>query len=135
MGLDPDLVSALRPVLERHPEVELALLFGSRARGHGGGRSDLDLAVEGEGIDPLELARELSAATALEVDVVELRHAGYPLLQALLRDGIVVHEGSRHAEARFRTRAILETETDRPWFERMRNAYLTRLANRADGRR
>jgi hypothetical protein len=68
------------------------------------------------------------------VDVVDLRAAGYPLLKALLRDGVVIHEGQPHAEARFRTRAILQTETDRPVFERMRDGYLQHLAEQADGR-
>lgn len=81
--------------------------------------ADVEL-VEGEGVDRLALARDLSAgADGHEVDVVDLRSAGYPLLKALLRDGVAIHQGSSHAEARFRTRAILQTETDRPWYERM----------------
>jgi hypothetical protein len=75
----------------------------------------------------------VSEATGLEVDLVELVGAGYPLLRALLRDGIVVHEGERHAAARWRTSAILQVETDRVWFERMRDAYLARLAGEARG--
>jgi predicted nucleotidyltransferase len=123
----------LREVLSRHPEVRLALLFGSRARGRHAAGADLDLAIEGEGIDRLELGRELGAATGLDIDLVPIEQAGYPLLNAILRDGILVHEGAPHARARFLTRAILQTETDRPWFERMRDAYLDRLALRADG--
>lgn len=113
--------------------MELALLFGSRARGRAGAGSDVDVAVGGA-VDVLALAAELGRATGLEVEVIDLREVGYPLLRALLRDGVVLHEGQPHAAARFRTRAILETETDRPWFERMRDAYLRRLAARADGR-
>lgn len=111
----------------------MALLFGSRARGRAGAGSDVDVAVEGA-VDLLALAAELGRATGLQVEVIELREAGYPLLRALLRDGVVLREGEPHAAARFRTRAILQTETDRPWFERMRDAYLRRLAARADGR-
>jgi predicted nucleotidyltransferase len=128
------LVVTLAEVVAAHPEVELALLFGSRARGREGTGSDVDVAIEGEGVDRLALARDLSAAVGLEVDVVDLRAAGYPLLKALLRDGVVIHEGQPHAEARFRTRAILQTETDRPWYERMRDGYLRHLAEQADGR-
>jgi predicted nucleotidyltransferase len=130
---DQRLVESLRGALARHPEVGLALLFGSRARGRAGAGSDVDVAVEGA-VDVLALAAELGRATGLEVEVIDLREVGYPLLHALLRDGVVLHEGQPHAAARFRTRAILETETDRPWFERMRDAYLRRLAARADGR-
>jgi len=129
-----DLVAALGAVLRERPEVELALLFGSRARGRASSGSDVDVAVEGDGLDRLALARDLSAAVGLEVDVVDLQRASYPLLKALLRDSLVLHQGRPHAEARFRTRAILQTETDRPWFERMREGYLRHLADQADGR-
>lgn len=129
-----ELTAALRGVLVERPEVELALLFGSRARGLARAASDVDVAVEGENVDRLALARDLSAAAGLEVEVVDLRRAGYPLLKALLRDGVVLHQGRPHAEAEFRTRAILQTETDRPWYERMRDGYLHHLAEAADGR-
>lgn len=128
------LVAVLRTVLSEQPEVELALLFGSRARQGEHAGSDVDVAVEGENLDLLALARDLSAAVGQDVDVVELRAAGYVLLKALLADSVVIHEGSRHAEARFRTRAILQTETDRPWHDRMRDGYLRHLAEQADGR-
>lgn len=75
MSADPQLLAALRPVLERHPEVRLALLFGSRARGVAVPEADLDLAVEG----------------------------------------------------------VRGEDLDRPWYERMRDAYLRRLAAEAHG--
>lgn len=139
MPVDPKLVASLRTVLTRHPEIRLALLFGSRARGVAGPEADLDVAVElerGEELDRLGLLAELSSATGLDVDVVDVtagRRVGYPLLAALVRDAIVVHEGEPHAEAEFRTRALLETSLDRPWYERMRDAYLDRLASTAHG--
>jgi len=139
MPADPQLVASLRPVLARHPELRLALLFGSRARGVAGPAADLDLAVEvarGEALDRLGLMAELASATGLDVDVVDVtpgRRVGYPLLAALVRDAVVVYEGRPHAEAEFRTRALLETSLDRPWYERMRNAYLDRLASSAHG--
>lgn len=139
MPSERELLAALRPVLERHPEVRLALLFGSRARGVAQPDADLDLAVEvahGEELDRLGLMAELASATGLEVDVVDVtpgRRVGYPLLAALVRDAVVVHEGERHAEAEFRIRALLETSLDRPWYERMRDAYLGRLAREARG--
>lgn len=45
-----------------------------------------------------------------------------------MRDGVVVAEHPRGAAAAWRTRAILQLETDRVWWERMRDAYLRRLA-------
>lgn len=121
------LAEALRPAFAKHG-VGLALLFGSRARGTHTPGSDLDVAVDADALDVLGLILGLSDATGLEVDVVDLRRAGYPLLSALLRDAVVLYEGEPYAGARWRTRAILQTELDRPWFERMRDAYLAKLA-------
>lgn len=139
MPIDPDLVAALGRVLRSFPAVRLALLFGSRARGVASPEADVDLAIDvvhGEDLDRLGLMAALSRAAGVEVDVVDVspgRRVGYPLLAALVRDGIVVHEGERHAEAEFRTRALLETSLDKPWYERMRGAYLGRLAGEARG--
>ena len=122
------MIAALRSALSRRPDVRLALLFGSVVRGLARPDSDLDVAVLGRGLDLPTLAADLSLAAGREVDVVDLAQAGYPLLRALLRDSVVLHQGAPGAAAAWRARAILETETDRPWFERMRDAYLKRLA-------
>jgi predicted nucleotidyltransferase len=122
------VIGALRRALGGRRDIRLALLFGSRARGRGRSDSDADVAVLGENLDLLELAADLSDAARVEVDVVSLEDPGFPLLNALLRDSIVLHEGDRHAAASWRTRAILQAETDRPGYERMRDAFLRRLA-------
>jgi predicted nucleotidyltransferase len=127
-----ELVATLRAALHDHKDVRLAILFGSQARERQRPDSDVDLAVAGP-VDRLRLAAELSLALDRDVDVVNLRDAGYPLLKALLRDGIVVHESERGAAADWRTRTILQVETDRPWFERMRDAFLAHLAAGIDG--
>ena len=130
MEPSPELVSKIRQTLSAHPEVEVALLFGSRVRGQEKPGSDLDVAIDGADIDVLELIHELSVATGLEVDVVDLRRSGYPfpLLQILLREGVVIYEGSRHAAARWRTQAVLRWEDFRPNWVMMRDAYLKKLA-------
>jgi predicted nucleotidyltransferase len=71
--MDPDLLrSRLAAALAPHDEVELALLFGSRARGEAGPASDVDVAVIGQAIDPIGLAIELGDAIGLSVDVADL---------------------------------------------------------------
>jgi predicted nucleotidyltransferase len=127
------LIDSLRSALTGRKEIRLALLFGSFARGRARPDSDVDVAVLGRDLDLPLLAADLTDAARRQVDVVDLSQAGYPLIQALLRDSIVVHQGAPGEAAAWRTRAILEAETDRPWFERMRDAYLKRLAERGHG--
>jgi hypothetical protein len=118
MAANDPVVEALRKALSGRKDVRLALLFGSRTRGRARPDSDADVAVLGRDLNLLALA----------TDLVSLNDPGYPLLNALLRDGILLHEGEPGSAAAWRSRAWLQAETDRPWFERMRDAYLRRLA-------
>ena len=130
------LLDTLRNALAREPEVSLALLFGSVARGTATSESDVDLAVRVEDDAQLPaLAARLSAALGRDVDLISLRDPGVPMVEELLRDGIVVHEGEYGAAARWRSHAWLDREIDLPWYQRMRDAWLTRLAegDRSDG--
>lgn len=127
--MQESLRQAIQGVAAAAPGLELAVVFGSVARGRARPTSDLDVAVVGD-VDPLELAGRLSLATGREVDVVDVARASIPLLDAIVRDGIVVFERSPGAEARFRSRALSTLETDRPWYERMEDAWLARVAER-----
>lgn len=91
--------------------------------------TDFDVAISGD-VDTLGLASDLSHILGCEVDIVDLEAASYPLVGELLRDGIVLHERRPGAASSWRTRAILEHEADRPWFERMRDAYMVRVADK-----
>jgi predicted nucleotidyltransferase len=73
--------------------VRVAILFGSQARGTARPDSDADIAVDAPGVDMLSLGAALAQALEREVDVVPLEDASIPLLEHLVRDGIVVHEG------------------------------------------
>jgi len=121
-------IDALRRALHGRTDVRVAVLFGSRARGTARPDSDVDVAVLGSTVDSFELARELALAVGAEVDVVNLFDPGVPLLESIIRDGIVVHEGERGAGALWRSRALATLETDRPGFARMRDAWLRRVA-------
>lgn len=50
-GLKEEVIQAIINVLARHPEVEKALLYGSRAKGTYKPASDIDLTMLGEAID------------------------------------------------------------------------------------
>jgi predicted nucleotidyltransferase len=127
------LVEALQSALRGRADVMVALLFGSLARGAGRPDSDIDIAIVAPGIDWLSLRAELTDKLGREVDIAPLDTAGIPLLENVLRDGIVVHEAYPGAAAIFRSRALATLETDRPWFARMRDAWLQRVAEKGIG--
>lgn len=125
--VDP-AIQKIRRHLGGRGDVHLAIVFGSRARGTAMPSSDLDVAVRAPGVDLLELAAELSRVSGHEVDVVALEDASVPLLGRIVREGVGVHEARRGALATWRARALADLETDRPWFARMRDAWLARVA-------
>lgn len=122
------LQARIRELLAGRADVRVAVLFGSRARGMGRPDSDVDLAVEAPEVDLLTLGAELGAALDLEVEVVDLADATIPLLEHVVRDGIVVHEGRRGGGGLWRSRTLGQLETDRPWYDRMCEAWLARVA-------
>jgi hypothetical protein len=89
----------------------------------------VDLAVVvADHVDLLTLGAELGEVLHRQVDVVDLAEASIPLLEHLMRDGIVVHEGFRGAGGLWRSQTLTTLETDRPWYERMSEAWLARVA-------
>jgi predicted nucleotidyltransferase len=124
---DALVFDAVTRALAGRTDLDVALLFGSRARGDHRPDSDVDIAVLGD-IDRLALAAELSRATGHEVEVVDLAAAGYPLLSAIIEDGVLVREGVRSAYGRWRSHALSQLDLDRAWYGRMRDGYLAKLA-------
>jgi predicted nucleotidyltransferase len=126
----PDMANQLRRALAGRSDVRVAVLFGSEARCTAGPGSDVDIAVDAPGVDLLDLMAELSVTLEREVDVVALDDATVPLLERIVREGIVVHEGFRGAGALWRSRTLAMLETDRPWYARMRDAWLSRVSEK-----
>lgn len=89
------LLTALRRALRTEPNVRLAVLFGSAARGDDRPDSDVDVLVGLEDAGPLRtaaLAERLSAAVGRQVELVRVRDAerNPVLLAGALRDGRVL---------------------------------------------
>ena len=124
-----EIVERLKNTLSGRADVRLAVLFGSRARDAARPDSDVDVAVDAPGVDEAQLCVELSDALGCEVDVVPAHPESIPLLHSIVRDGIVVHEGRRGAGALWRSHALATLEIDLPWFRRMADAMLERLAS------
>lgn len=56
-GLKPHTISAIQNVFARHPEIEQAILYGSRAKGTQRPGSDIDLTLFGETLTYTQLDR------------------------------------------------------------------------------
>jgi predicted nucleotidyltransferase len=90
----PEILLATR--LSRFPEVKRVILFGSRARGDGAPRADIDLAVECPDADTrrwfdIEEAAE-NTSTLLKIDLVRLDRAAAELVANIRREGRVLYE-------------------------------------------
>lgn len=55
-GLKPSTIDQIAAVFARHPAVEKAVLYGSRAKGNYKNGSDIDLTLHGDGLDFAELS-------------------------------------------------------------------------------
>ncbi len=84
--LEPRVTSYLHDVLARHPCVESAVLFGSRAKGTARASSDVDLALAGR-VSPLELARIIGELEDLPLPIRFDVHA----LERLTHEGLREH--------------------------------------------
>jgi predicted nucleotidyltransferase len=123
----PELASEIELVsraLAAFPGLDLALVFGSFARGDQRSDSDIDVAVSGTSLEPLELAAAIARSTGRDVHVIRLHEASIPLLESIIEDGIVLYEGHAGAAASWRARVLADLELDRPWYARQRDAWL-----------
>jgi len=56
-GLKPDTIARINGVLAAHPEIEEAVLYGSRAKGNYRAASDIDLCLKGEALTLTQLMK------------------------------------------------------------------------------
>ena len=83
--------AGIKQVLDRHPIIRLAILFGSLATGEAGRDSDLDLAIDVdrplEEHEKIQLIAELAEALGRPVDLVDIFSVGEPLLGQIVTKG------------------------------------------------
>ena len=89
----------IRTVMQRHPEIVSAILFGSRAKGTHTDRSDVDLTLGGD-LPPLRaesIAAELDdLPLPYQFEVQPLEHIQHPpLLEHIERVGITIYLSSK----------------------------------------
>ena len=91
MGDKNDIEQEIRAVLEQHPKVTLAIMFGSMANGTARPESDLDLAVHADkplsAEEKMRLIGDLAVLTGRPVDLIDMRTAGLPVLKQIFTKG------------------------------------------------
>jgi hypothetical protein len=126
---------ALREYFEALPDVTLAYLFGSQARGQAWAKSDVDIAVllAGRPDDErcLDVRLEIIGGlmdllTINEVDVLILNQAPPALRYAVLRDGILLFCRDDQVRIRFYVRVLNAYLDFKPVLARHRQAFLER---------
>ena len=98
-GLSESTVERIRGVLAHFPEVEKAVLYGSRAKGTHRPGSDIDLALYGSGVGSTQLARIDEALDDLllpyQMDLSLFASLTHPnLLDHIRRVGVPLYERS-----------------------------------------
>jgi uncharacterized protein len=97
--LERDLIEILKAI-QKFPEIEQVILFGSRAKGTYKNGSDVDLAIKGQDLDydtPIHLSTVLNEEMALPYyfDVVDYQSiTEQRLIEHIDRVGVIVFERS-----------------------------------------
>jgi predicted nucleotidyltransferase len=115
-------IQQVQAALAKYPEIELAIVFGSVARGEARRDSDVDVAVQlstSLGVDEkMQLITELAAMTGRPVDLIDLRTVGEPLLGQILKHGQQIR-GETVDLAPLMQRHVYAMEDFMPYVERM----------------
>lgn len=122
-------IEQITAVVESFPEVQLAVLFGSCARGVDRAGSDIDLGLR---FDPVEGPRwaieaALGRAAGRTVDIVILDECPPLLRFEIARDGLVLCERRPYAWADFKARAMVDWWDWQVFARIMTDACLQRL--------
>ncbi len=98
----PEIDVLIEQVLKKHPQILLAVLFGSLASDTAGVDSDIDLAVCADKPldvnEKMQLIMDLAESIGRPVDLVDLKTVGEPLLGQIITGGRkVLGDDSRYA--------------------------------------
>lgn len=126
-------VTKLQKVLEVVPAVQLAVVFGSFARGRELPGSDLDLGLI-LSPDSRAMRREIEAtagrSAGRDIDIVYLAETPPLLSFQIARDGMVLVERQDGAWSRFKSRAMIEWWDWAPTVRKIQATQLRRLRER-----
>src|SRR5262245_32555712 len=106
-----DLLDNLRHWTSSIPEVRLAVLFGSTARGTATRRSDVDLGVSAQPNTSAvrsKIRSELERAAGRSLDIVFLEEAPPLLRFEISKDGVLLFQNEDHLWTDFKARAMVD---------------------------
>lgn len=122
-----ELARGLARVLSRYPDVAVAYLFGSVARGTERPESDVDVGIvfSERGVRAADRHREIgdliarleAVVTPRAVDVVVLEDQGPMFCHRVLQDGLLVHETDRDRRIDFESDVIARALDFAPTWE------------------
>jgi len=114
-------IQKLKTELEKDQEIELAILFGSCAKGNANFNSDIDIGIklnksllENKKTSLIQL---IAVTTGRAVDLVDLRKVGQPLLSQIIKYGMVI-KGQEEMFTELAIRNIYANEDFLPYIKR-----------------
>jgi predicted nucleotidyltransferase len=130
------LQERLRQTVASFPEVRLAVLFGSTARGKAGPRSDVDIGVLLDPDTPDVRSRveyEIGRAVGgREVDLIFLKDAPPLLRFEVARDGVVLRQDQDGLWTGFKAQAMIDWWDWEPIASRIEAALIERLRRKVE---
>ncbi len=92
--MEDQTLHSIKELLQKHDEVQLAIVYGSASEDRQTPESDLDLAVAGEeelsADSIMSLIEELALIVKRPIDLVDLQTTHGPLLKQILSKGEVI---------------------------------------------
>ena len=115
-------LAALQHAIEQHPDIQLAYIFGSLAKGTARPESDADIALQTTmpltPASKMKLIEDFAQITGRPIDLIDLRHVGEPLLGQILQHGIRV-KGSNSQHAEMMKKDLFDSADFLPYARRM----------------
>lgn len=128
-----DLVARLRERMGDWPELQMAILFGSTARGTDRPGSDVDLGILLEPYSPavrFEVEAQLGRAARRPVHVILLDEAPPLLRFEITRDGSLLFEREKGLWSNFKAKAMIDWYDWAPIARKINAAVIRRLKER-----
>ncbi|MDZ7804369.1 type VII toxin-antitoxin system MntA family adenylyltransferase antitoxin [Thiohalophilus sp.] len=122
MSKKTETANQLREILGHHPNIRLAILFGSLATDRAGRDSDLDIAISlGRPMtseEQMALISELGERIGRPVDLIDLTRVGEPLLGQIIRHGRLL-VGEKADYTKLKVRHLLDQADFVPYQQRL----------------